>query len=171
MDIQDLLLEGNAAYVANRDPAEATMGATPRLGLAVVACMDTRNAVEQVLGLKHGDAKIIRNAGNRVSDDALRSLVVAVHLLGARKIAVMGHTKCGMTLIGQGDTTIEASVAEHTDAEIADDFHGWLGGFEDSATHVKDGVERVRNHPLMPADVEVFGLLFDNETGRVTKVA
>lgn len=173
--ILDTLLDGNRRYVADGwDPADKELAAAPGLGLAVVACMDTRNAVEQVLGLKHGDAKIIRNAGNIVDDSTLRSLVVAVHLLGVRRIAIMGHTKCGMTLVGHGDFRIAHSIADHTDVPLHEamqpDFQRWLGGFTDVADNVQRSMDLVRHHPMMPRDLEVVGLVYDNETGTVHAV-
>src|SRR5437762_10953783 len=113
------LLEGNRSYVASDwDPADKELAAPPTLGLAVVACMDTRHNVEKVLGLKHGDAKVIRNAGNLLDDGTLRSVVVAVHLLGVRHIAILGHTKCGMTIVGRGEFRIAKSIAKSTEVPL-----------------------------------------------------
>lgn len=175
MGILDELLAGNAEYVRDGwDPSESALVATPAKRLAVVACMDTRNTVEKVLGLKHGDAKIIRNAGNMVDDGTLRSLIVAVHLLGVKHVAVMGHTKCGMTLVGRGEFRIAHSIHDKTGISLHEvmrpDFQRWLGGFPDPLEHVRDSVRLVRRHPYMPKDIEVFGLLYDNDTGRVKAV-
>ncbi len=169
------LLEGNRSYVASDwDPADRELASPPALKLAVVACMDTRHNVEKVLGLKHGDAKVIRNAGNLLDDGALRSLVVAVHLLGVRHIAILGHTKCGMTLVGQGEFRIAKSIAKTTTTPLADamrpDFQRWLGGFADPSDNVRRSVQLVANHPFMPKDLEVIGLLYDNENGQVAVV-
>lgn len=166
------LLEGNQRYVASEwEPTDRELAAPPALRLAVVACMDTRHNVEKVLGLKHGDAKVIRNAGNQLDEGALRSLVVAVHLLQVRHIAILGHTKCGMTLVGQGEFRIAKSIGKNTPTPLAEamrpDFQRWLGGFADPADNVRRSVALVRSHPLMPRDLEVVGLLYDNDTGRV----
>lgn len=175
MGIVEELLEGNSRFVAQDwDPGDRTLVAPPARALAVVACMDTRYNVEKVLGLQHGDAKVIRNAGNVIDDGTLRSLIVAVHLLGVKHIAVMGHTKCGMTLVGRGEFRIARSIAEKTGVPLHEvmrpDFQRWLGGFSDVCNHVERSVEMVRNHPYMPKDLHVFGLLYDNETGRVSLV-
>ncbi len=169
------LLDGNKAYVASDwDPADKELAAPPTLRLAVVACMDTRHNVEKVLGLKHGDAKVIRNAGNLLDDGALRSVVVAVHLLEVKHIAILGHTKCGMTLVGRGEFRIAKSIAKRTATPLQDamrpDFQRWLGGFADPEENVRRSVQLVKNHPLMPPDLEVIGLLYDNESGRVKPV-
>jgi carbonic anhydrase len=175
MPIRDEVLAGNARYVKEAwEPSDADLTAPPAKRLAVVACMDTRHNVERVLGLQHGDAKIIRNAGNVVDDGTLRSLIVAVHLLGVRHVAVMGHTKCGMTIVGRGEFLIARSIAGTTGVPLHDvmrpDFQRWLGGFEDPEEHVRRSVQLVRRHPYMPRDLDVFGLLYDNDTGRVDPV-
>ncbi|MBI4393856.1 MAG: carbonic anhydrase [Euryarchaeota archaeon] len=156
------------------DPADKGLATPPAMKLAVLACMDTRHNVEKVLGLRHGDAKVIRNAGNVLDDGTLRSLVVAVHLLGVRTVAILGHTKCGMTLVGHGEFRIAKSIATTTDVPLHEvmrpDFQRWLGGFADAEANVLCSVQLVRSHPLMPKGLEVIGLLYDNETGRVCAV-
>lgn len=173
--ILDTLLEGNRAYVAKEwDPHDRDLASPPALHLAVVACMDTRHNVEKVLGLRHGDAKVVRNAGNLLDDGTLRSLVVAVHLLGVRHIAILGHTKCGMTLVGRGEFRIARSIAATTEVPLHEamrpDFQRWLGGFTDAEENVQRSVQLIRRHPLMPKGLQVLGLLYDNETGRVSPV-
>lgn len=175
-DILATLLDGNRAYVAQDwDPADRDLASPPALKLAVVACMDTRHNVEKVLGLKHGDAKVIRNAGNLLDDGTLRSLVVAVHLLGVRTIVILGHTKCGMTLVGRGEFRIAKSIAKSTEVPLNEamrpDFQRWLGGFDDPEQNVRRGVQLVHSHPMMPKDIQVLGLLYDNETGRIALVS
>ena len=170
--IADALLDGNRAFVANEwDPNDRELTVPPNLKLAVVACMDTRHNVEKVLGLRHGDAKIIRNAGNILDDGTLRSLVVAVHLLGVRHIAILGHTKCGMTLVGSGEFRVAKAIAATTPIPLHEvmrpDFQRWLGGFTDPEANVKRSVQFIRSHPLMPDDLGVMGMIYDNETGRV----
>lgn len=174
--ILERLVAGNAQYVASEwDPADRDLAAPPALGLAVVACMDTRHNVEKVLGLRHGDAKIIRNAGNLLDDGTLRSLVVAVHLLGVRHIAILGHTKCGMTVVGRGEFRIARSLSESAGMPLHEamrpDFQRWLGGFADPAENVQRGVDILTRHPLMPRDLDVVGLVYDNDTGHTRPVA
>jgi carbonic anhydrase len=173
--ILQTLLEGNRKYVATEwDPADRGLDAPPTLKLAIVACMDTRHNVEKVLGLKHGDAKIIRNAGNILDDGTLRSLVVAIHLLGVRTIAILGHTGCGMTKVGRGEFRIARSIAETTEVPLTEvmrpDFQRWLGGFSDPADNVRTSIHLMHNHPLIPNDLTILGLLYDNDTGKVSLV-
>ncbi|HVL49524.1 MAG TPA: carbonic anhydrase [Candidatus Thermoplasmatota archaeon] len=170
--ILDDLLEGNARFVANGwDPKDRELPSPPAKGLAIVACMDTRYNVERVLGLEHGDAKVIRNAGNHVDDGTLRSLIVAVHLLGVTEIVIMGHTKCGMTTVGRGEFRIAKSIASRSAVPLHEvmrpDFQRWLGGIPDVEDHVRESVSRLRAHPFMPKDIRVHGLIYDNDTGRV----
>lgn len=175
MSLLDELLEGNARFVQQDwDEADAQRLAPPAKRLAILACMDTRYNVERVLGLQHGDAKIIRNAGNWLDDGALRSLVIAVHLLGVRHIAIMGHTKCGMLSVGRGEFRVARSIAEQAGVPLYEvmrpEFQRWLGGITDVEEHVRHGVDLVRRHPYMPKELDVFGLIYDNDTGRVRPV-
>ena len=172
----DNLLAGNRRFVQEGwDPMDASLPAAPAKKVAIVACMDTRHAVERVLGLEHGDAKIIRNAGNVLDDGTLRSLIVAVHAMGVEHIVVMGHTKCGMTQIGGKDFPVAHHIAESTGVALHEvmrpDFQRWLGAFEDVEANVQRSVNLVRNHPYMPKDIEVFGLLYDNDAGTVRQVS
>jgi carbonic anhydrase len=172
MPLLDELLAGNQRFIADGwNPADRELAAPPAKRLAVVACMDTRYNVEKVLGLEHGDAKIIRNAGNIVDDGTLRSLIIAVHRLSVEHVAIMGHTKCSMTTVGRGEFRIARSIAEKTDVALHEvmrpDFQRWLGGFIDVEDEVERSVGLVRGHPYMPNTLDVFGLLYDNDTGRV----
>ena len=175
MSLLDELLAGNERFIKEAwEPSDAVLAAPPAKRLAVVACMDTRYNVERVLGLAHGDAKIIRNAGNLVDDGTLRSLIVAVHLLGVRNVVVMGHTKCGMMLVGRGEFRIARSIHESTGIPLHEtmrpDFQRWLGGVADVEDNVRKSLGLVKMHPYMPKDLNVFGLVYDNETGRVRPV-
>src|SRR5688500_1657409 len=134
--IFDVLLEGNEDYVRNGwDPSDRELGAPPALRLAVVACMYTRHNVEKVLGLKHGDAKVIRNAGNVVGVVPLRSPVVAGYMLGVRRIAIFVRPQCGMSLVGRAELGVASSIAGTTELPLAvvttPEYHKWLGGFQD----------------------------------------
>ncbi len=173
--LRDALIAGNARFVAEGwDQADSDLEGRPRRALAVVACMDTRYNVEKVLGLEHGDAKIMRNAGNVIDDGTLRSLLVAVHAMGVRHVCIMGHTKCGMTQIGHPNYPVAHGIAETTTVSYQEamrpDFQRWLGGFKDAEAHLRESLLLVRSHPLLPKDLEVFGFLYDNDTGRVAPV-
>jgi carbonic anhydrase len=176
MALLDELLAGNRRFVAGDwDPADRTLAGGPTKRLAVVACMDTRYNVEKVLGLHHGEAMIIRNAGNHVDDGTLRSLLVAVHLFGVEHVAIMGHTKCGMTTVGRGEFRIARSIAAKSHVPLHEvmtpDFQRWLGGFDDVDAHIRRSIGLVRGHPYLPDSLHVFGLVYDNDSGRVRSLA
>jgi carbonic anhydrase len=170
VDIKQDLIEGNRAFADGFDESEATMPAPPAKKLAVVACMDSRHSICKVLGLHHGDAKIIRNAGNHVSDDAIRSLVVGAHYLGVENVAVMGHTKCGMTSPDAGGAIMKSLREQGVDEANLEGVGEWLGGFPDVVEQVRAGMAKVRNHPLLPRNLNVVGFVYDNDTGRIVPV-
>lgn len=157
----------NAAFAAHF-PLAGLSGKAAH-GLAVITCMDTRIDPLAVLGQAPGDAKIIRTAGARVTDDVLRSLVLAVHLLGAHRVLVVAHTDCG--LVGRDDD-IRAEVAAAT-GRSADD--PAVSGFrpraiaEPSAALAEDAA-RIRAHPLLGPDLTVGAAVYDVATGRLTPV-
>jgi carbonic anhydrase len=155
------LLAENERYVEAFDRSALT--AAPLSGLAVIACMDARLDVEEALGLRTGDAHIIRNAGGLATDDAIRSLVVSQQLLGTDEVVIIGHTQCG--LLGLDDEALRARL-ERT---MGDGANLEFGGFEDLDASVLGQVERVRTHPWVKP-VPVHGLVFEVETGRLREV-
>ena len=148
------LLAANDSYASAFSSADLT--APPARGAAVVTCMDSRIEPLQALGLSLGDAKVIRNAGGRVTDDALRSLVVATHLLGARRVLVMQHTDCGMTKLGEQEARERVGAADLP-----------LGMIADQQASLEEDVQKVRCSPYLPQDVAVIGCLYDVRTGRI----
>lgn len=146
-----------AAFDRSRIPA------TPSRGIAVLACMDARIHVEQVLGLQTGEAHIIRNAGGLATDDAIRSLVVSRRLLGTREILVIEHTGCG--LIGIDEEEVRASIAGATGEALDLPLHA----FADLDANLRAQVERIKAHPWI-GDVPVTGLVYHVETGRLRLV-
>jgi carbonic anhydrase len=135
-------------------------------GLAVLTCIDSRIDPLALLGLRPGDAKIIRNAGARVTDDALRSLVIAVNLLGVTRVCVMHHTDCAMVGSTDDDFRARIGVARGVDAS------GWefLAGTDQEAMMRVD-LERIQSCPLLPADLHVAGFIFDVHSGELSPVA
>jgi carbonic anhydrase len=138
----------------------------PARKLAIVACMDARLTVEQFLGLKTGDAHIIRNAGGLVTEDALRSLIISSHLLGTRTYYVIQHTDCGML------TFTDEKLREKLKAETGQDasrlhFHS----FSDVEKSVKKQLQTIRNNPFLPSDIDVHGFVYDVRTGRLHEIS
>jgi carbonic anhydrase len=156
------LLQRNAEYAATFDKGH--LPREPARRLVVITCMDARIDTLAVLGLHEGDAHVLRNAGGRVSDDVIRSLVVSTHLLGVGNVIVMHHTQCGMASISQRQVKeLLSDIAE----EHLESFD--LLAIDDQRQALLDDVETVRTCPLLPP-VEVAGLLYDVATGAVRTV-
>lgn len=138
----------------------------PGRKLAIVACMDARLTVEQALGLKTGDAHIIRNAGGIVTEDALRSLIISHHLLGTQEFMVINHTDCGMLTFKDEDLKQRLQTETHTAAETPAAFHA----FSDLEQNVREQVEKIKSHPWLPKDVPVRGFVYDVKNGKLHEV-
>ena len=133
-------------------------------GLAVLTCIDSRIEPLTMLGLAPGDAKILRNAGARVTADALRSLVLAVHLLGVSRVAVIQHTRCRMTEATEDE--IRAEISRHAGASA----DGWdFGAVADQHETLAADVAAIRACPLLPDGLPVSGMIYDVDTGVLTE--
>nr|WP_156002958.1 carbonic anhydrase [Streptomonospora sp. PA3] len=143
-------------------------GLAPRAarGLALVTCMDSRIEPLQTLGLKPGDAKILRNAGARVTDDTLRTLVLAAYLLEVDRVLVMPHTRCKMASVSGDDEVHDLIEREHGVDTRSLEF----GTDNDQLGALRHDLERIRHHPLLPDGLPVAGALYDVDTGRVEPV-
>src|SRR5215471_5385467 len=138
----------------------------PAQHLAVLTCMDARIHPEQVLGLEIGDAHMIRNAGGRASDDAIRSLVISTTLLGTNEFAVIHHTDCGMLTFTNDDLRKKLAEEHGVDASDVD-----FLPFPELEQSVRDDVAMIKASPLLPADVEVTGWIYDVKTGKISSVS
>ncbi|HVA86131.1 MAG TPA: carbonic anhydrase [Candidatus Saccharimonadales bacterium] len=155
------VLDENARYAAQFD--RSALPLPPGRKLAVLACMDARLTVEDVLGLRTGDAHIIRNAGGLATDDALRSLVISQHLLGTEEIIVIEHTGCGMLTFQDDAVRQDLAARTGTDVELP------LLAFPDLEANLRAQIDRIRAHPWVN-DVPVHGLVYEVETGRLREV-
>jgi carbonic anhydrase len=128
--------------------------------VAIVTCMDSRIDPLRMLGLKHGDAKIFRNPGGRVTSAALEALVLGVHLLGVERVLVVPHTRCAMTANSEAD--LRARIGESAGVDAS-----WqsFGVIEDQVARLGEDVAKVRSHPLIPDTVKVGGFVYDVDTG------
>jgi carbonic anhydrase len=154
---------------ANREYAgKFTLGhlpMPPARKLAIVACMDARLTVEQFLGLKTGDAHIIRNAGGLVTEDALRSLIISSHLLGTRTYYVIQHTDCGML------TFTDENLRDKLKAETGHDAsHLHFHSFADVEKSVKNQMQTIRSNAFLPRDIDVHGFVYDVRTGKLQEI-
>jgi carbonic anhydrase len=161
-DFEDLL-------AANRQFAEnftlSGFDGVAHAGVAMVTCMDSRIDPLGMLGLKPGDAKILRNPGGRVTDQALVALVVAVHMLKVERILVIEHTRCAMA------SSTEAELHEQIGARAGADA-SWmsLGVITDQESTIRADVKKAESHPLISDDVLVGGFLYDVDTGLLNQV-
>ena len=142
-----------------------SLPSAPRGHVAVVACMDARLDVYDILGLHPGDAHVIRNAGGVVTDDVLRSLVISQRLLGTTEVILIHHTDCGMLKFT--DEALRAKIAAETGSEPPYAFHA----FADMADDVRAGIAKIRNDPHVPHRDRVRGFSFDIATGRLHEIA
>ena len=180
--IHDEVLSANGAYAASFG-AKGALALPPARGFAILTCMDARLDPAKYAGLSEGDAHVIRNAGGRASDDAIRSLVISYKLLGTAEWFVIHHTDCGMEFFT--DTVIRGLLANSlaTAALGPDGFHDvgkgpgsteaayvdWLT-IADQTGSVVDDVRRIRNHPLVPARIPIYGFVYDVRSGRLIEV-
>ncbi|WP_030920238.1 beta-class carbonic anhydrase [Streptosporangium amethystogenes] len=162
MSAFDDLLAANEEFSATFTDAELT-GKAAR-GLAVVTCMDSRIDPLGLFGLKPGDAKILRNAGARVTDDVLRTLVLAVNLLAVERVLVMPHTDCGMTKVT--DDEVHAIAARRGVDTRSLDFHT----VPDQDAALRHDLIRIRTSPFLPAGMPVGGAIYDVRTGKLMPV-
>lgn len=158
------------AMKANNDYTQSfTLGdlaMPPARQLAVVACMDARLTVEEMLGIKTGDAHIIRNAGGIVTEDALRSLIISHHLLGTQQLMIINHTDCGMLTFKDED--LRERLQNET-GQVADKpvhFHA----FSDLEGNVREQMQKVRAHPWIPDTFLVRGFVYDVKSGALKEV-
>ncbi|GAA3160373.1 carbonic anhydrase [Planomonospora alba] len=158
----DDLLAGNEKFASTFTDAELT--GTAARGLAVVTCMDSRIDPLGVFGLRPGDAKILRNAGARVTDDVLRTLVLAVYLLGVNRVLVMPHTDCGMAKVTDDD--VHGIAARQGVDTRSLEFHT----VPDQGAALRHDLLRIRTSPFLPQDMPVGGAIYDVRTGRLLPV-
>ncbi|PUA79680.1 beta-class carbonic anhydrase [Nocardioides currus] len=131
-----------------------------KAGVAIVTCMDSRIDPLRMLGLTHGDAKIFRNPGGRVTQAALEALVLGVHLLGVERVLVIPHTRCAMASASEAELRVKIGEATGTDASWQS-----FGVITDQRASLGEDVAKVRSHPLIPDSVAVGGFIYDVDTG------
>ena len=157
------ILEANAEYAVDY-VAPPTTGWAQR-GLALVTCMDSRIVPLRAMGMDAGDVKILRNAGARVTDDVMRTLILAAYLLGVRRVLVMPHTECRMA--SAEEPAVHASIYEQCGIDTRSiEFRT----VTDQLEALRTDVTRVRSSPLLPADLVVAGAMFDMRTGRILPI-
>jgi carbonic anhydrase len=181
--IVDEVLHANGEYVKTFGD-KGKLALPPARRFAILTCMDARIDPAKLAGLSEGDAHVIRNAGGRASDDAIRSLVISYKLLGTREWFVIHHSNCGMELftdeIIRGLLSSSLETASHDGQGWKDtgkspgssqgDFIDWLT-ISNQAKSVAVDVERIRNHPLVPKDIPIYGYVYQVESGKLVEIA
>jgi carbonic anhydrase len=176
------VLAANQKYAANFGD-KANLAMPPARHFALLTCMDARLDPAKFAGLAEGDAHVIRNAGGRASDDAIRSLVISYKLLGTREWFVIHHTNCGMEFftneVMRGLLANSLETAALTDKGFQDvgkgpgsragEFIEWLT-IRDQEQSVRDDVQRIREHPLVPKNTAIYGYIYDVKSGRLFDV-
>lgn len=177
----DEILAFNREFVAKKTYEPFLTSKYPDRKLAILSCMDTRltTLLPAALGLKNGDAKLIKNAGGLVMgpfDSAVRSLLVAIYELGVTEVMVIAHTNCGachmngaemkQLMLARGISPEKLETVER----VGIDLDHWLEGFHDTEDSVRKTVETIRKHPLVPAGVRVSGFIINSETGELNAV-
>jgi carbonic anhydrase len=179
--ILDAVLAANASYAQGFDKGDLPM--PPRRHFAILTCMDARLDPAKYAGLSEGDAHVIRNAGGRASDDAIRSLVISYKLLGTREWFVIHHTDCGMetftdevmrSLLRSSLKTASVDASGWHDSgegpgSAEGNYIDWLT-ISDNAKSVVEDVTRIRRHPLVPKAIPIFGYIYDVKTGKLVEV-
>jgi carbonic anhydrase len=164
MSVIDEVLQANELYSRTHELRRLTP--RPERHLAVLTCMDTRLSI-RTLGLKTGDAHIIRNAGGIVTEDTLRSLVVSHYLLDTREFMVINHTDCGLMLTSEQDLRERIQNRTGTAAVSPAFFYA----FKNIEENVRHQLEKLRTHPWVPKDIVVRGFVYDVASGRLREIA
>lgn len=163
MSVIDDVLAANQVYSHNHELRELTP--RPKRRLAVLTCMDTRLSI-RTMGLKTGDAHIIRNAGGIVTDDALRSLLVSHYLLGTEEIMVINHTDCGLMHTNEDNLRKRILEATGTAAVAPATFYA----FQNIDENVRQQLQKLRSHPWIPKKLVARGFVYDVETGLLREI-
>lgn len=182
MTVRNDVLAANEAYASDFGE-KGSLALPPARQFAILTCMDARLDPAKYAGLAEGDAHVIRNAGGRASDDAIRSLVISYKLLGTKEWFVIHHSNCGMEFFT--DDTIRGLLANSLEtAELGADgftdvgtgpgstearYIDWLT-IDDNPTSVVDDVERIRNHPLVPRSIPIYGYIYEVESGKLIEI-
>ncbi|MGX8834312.1 beta-class carbonic anhydrase [Amedibacillus sp. YH-ame6] len=175
------ILKYNKEFVKEKKYEPFQTSKFPGKKLAIVTCMDTRliELLPAALGIRNGDAKIIKNAGGVISHpfgSAVRSLLIAIYDLGVEDIMIIGHTDCGVQHMDSIEM-LQKMRSRGVSSQVVDtmqycgiDFDEWLGGFADVEESVLRSIQLLHEHPLIPSDVRIYGFVMDSLTGELREV-
>lgn len=182
MSVVEEVVAANEAY-AREFGGKGELALPPTRHFAILTCMDARLDPAKYAGLTEGDAHVIRNAGGRASDDAIRSLVISYKLLGTREWFVIHHSDCGMEFF---TNEVMAGLLDHSlePAELGEDGFRDVGAgpgsgeghnidwltIADQDESIVEDVQRIRNHPLVPSNIAIYGYIYDVHTGQLIEI-
>lgn len=177
----DEILGFNHLFVENKEYLPYITTKNPDKKLVILSCMDTRlsELLPKALNLKNGDAKIIKNAGATITHpfgSIMRSIAVAIYEFQTDEVLVIGHHGCGMNNLNV-DLTLEKAIKRGISPDVITALSGagvnvkkWLYGFSSAEESIKESIEMIINHPLIPKDITIHGLMIDPETGQLDVV-
>lgn len=175
------ILDYNKNFVENKEYTKYISSKDPNKKLVVLSCMDTRltELLPKALNLKNGDAKIIKNAGAAIMHpfgSIMRSIIVSIYEFKTDEVLVVGHLGCGMSNLNI-DKTLDKVMERGVSVQVIEtlsnsgiDIKKWLHGFDSVEESVRESVELIRKHPLIPKDIKIHGLIIDPETGKLEVV-
>ena len=164
MSVADELLAANEIFA--RSFNLGNLQVRPRRHAAVLACMDSRILFEHCLGLRPGDAHMIRNAGGIATEDAIRSLIVSHHLLDTQEFIIINHTDCGLLKVRENELKQRLTEKMGTASDSPKHFYA----FDDLEENVREQMRRVQSHPWIPKNIPVRGFIYDVKTGKLNEV-
>lgn len=164
VSVADELLRANEVFAHSFNLGDLSV--RPARHVAVLACMDSRILFEHCLGLRPGDAHMIRNAGGIATEDAIRSLIVSHHLLDTQEFIIINHTDCGLLRVKEYELRAKLAEKMGTVASEPERFYA----FDDLEANVREQVQKVKSHPWIPKNIPVRGFVYDVKTGRLTEV-
>ncbi|MCR8641635.1 carbonic anhydrase [Paenibacillus sp. N1-5-1-14] len=182
MSLISEILDHNDTFVDTKQYEEYYTTKFPDKKMVILTCMDTRlvELLPKSMNLRNGDAKIIKNAGALVTHpfgSVMRSIIVAIYELNAHEVLVIGHNECGMTGLNSS-SVLKKALASGVSPDVIDTINNsginlskWLSGFEQVSDSVKESVNIIRNHPLLPKTIPVHGLVIDPVTGKLDLIA
>ena len=182
MSVKEEVISANKKYVENFGE-KGKLALPPARSFAILTCMDARLDPAKYAGLSEGDAHVIRNAGARASDDAIRSLVISYKLLGTKEWFVIHHSNCGMEFFTDeimrgllGKSLETAALGENGFYDVGKgpgsneaEYIDWLT-ISDRDKSVIEDVERIRRHPLVPKNIPIYGYVYEVETGKLIEI-
>lgn len=175
MTLLDEVTQANQNFITHLPKDFTAISKLPQRQLAIITCMDTRlvDFLEPALGIRRGEAKIIKTAGNSITSDfsdIIRSLLVCIYELGVKEVMVIGHHECGMAH-ATSDELINAmlnmGIKQTSIDKVKDELISWVDNFHHPVENVKDAVNKIHTNPLIADSIPVHGLVFHPDTGKV----